>query len=188
MLQCFCCPPQQPWWQHFTEWRVERKKEKNEEWQQSPDRHCHFQCCVLYDSGCKRKNADRHGVAIHCPDTPPETSCFLEVISDRTWVSWHHTWRGQLNLCLNVFKLYLSDKPESMQCVKMQPDQWWHQGRSHCRSMWRECGGPPDHAPRGGEGHRNTNPRYTHSPMAGGLLQTSTICCSSNENGAKVPR
>lgn len=27
--------------------------------------------------------------------------------------------------------------------------------------------------------HRNTKPLHTHSPMAGALLQTSTICCSS---------
>lgn len=34
----------------------------------------------------------------------------------------------------------------------------------------------------------NTKLEHTHSPMAGGLLQISTICCSSNENekGAKA--
>lgn len=34
----------------------------------------------------------------------------------------------------------------------------------------------------------NTKPDHTNSPMAGGLLHISTICCSSNENekGAKA--
>lgn len=47
------------------------------------------------------ENADRHGVAADCPDTPPETSCFLEVISDRMRLSRHHACGGQLKVSLS---------------------------------------------------------------------------------------
>lgn len=68
MPQCQCCPPQQPWWQHFTQWRrplrkmttgtVERKKEKkkmNRNNNHLTDMATFNFGVFLNGSGCKRK-------------------------------------------------------------------------------------------------------------------------------------
>lgn len=54
----------------------------------------------------------------------------------------------------------------------------YHQGVSDCKSI-PNVGHWPCTVMDSMATHRNTKPSHTHSPMAGALLQISTICCSS---------
>lgn len=86
---------QRGWWREKKKkWRVTKIT-----WQTRP-----LSMLCLKRQRVQTENADRHGVAVDCPDTPPETSCFLEVISDRTSLSRlsrHHACGGQLKVSLS---------------------------------------------------------------------------------------
>lgn len=122
-------------------------------------------------------------------NTPKMQSGFLEVISDqlRLCAEEHADIPPLTCISLSLSPFHFVSPGERSRRVlragKYKPDQWLHQGESDCRKYPKR--GPMAMHRHGLNGKRNTKP--WHSPMAGALLQTSTICCSSNDNG-KEPR
>lgn len=128
-----------------------------------------------------------------CLDTPAKSSCFLEVISDQMWLrSAPCVQRGAQSSIKSCFFFWFVFQTLPLRQTRVYgvwkcsliSDYIEEEATAGVSRVW----GPLTMHHRGREGHRNTKPRYTHSPMAGGLLQNSAICCSSDENGAKVPR
>lgn len=108
-----------------------------------------------------------------CLNTPKVQSCLLEAIPDLLLHSCSVTWS-----CASLPRFICQMKTSSR---GLQMCSWisdYHQAVSDCKSI-PNMGHWPCTVMDSMATHCNTKPSHTHSPMAGALLQISTICCSS---------
>lgn len=108
-----------------------------------------------------------------CLNTPKMQSCSLEVISDQKRLAY-----SRFSLSLSRFVSPGERQFEGWKCATRSVITSRNAATAGVSQTWAT-----DHASSWTQWQRNTKPWHTHSPTAGALLQTSTICCSSNENG-----
>lgn len=155
----------------------------NKKYKQSPKRFLFWLWRAT--KNWKLKNVDTHCIQFHerqqC-ETRLVVSMF-EYSKSAILLTWGNSWSAapqlfsRMKLC-EPPSLYLSDEGEfeGLQMCSWISD--YHQAVSDCKSI-PNVGHWPCTVMDSMATHCNTKPSHTHSPMAGALLQISTICCSS---------